>query len=273
MDFALFGDIGGHKELFEQSLIDLGCNVEAGIIPDDITIVQVGDLVDRGPDSNGVVDLVNKFIASDRWIQLVGNHEQRMLIGPNFDTPRSLSEPDEEHWAIIQTWRERGWLHLACGIEAEDGEQYFITHAGLSMQFWAINYDREEELSSLVELVNRHWDISTDEGWYFGVDTRRPQYPGVTWANCRRDLLPSWFEGNLPWNQVHGHSTLLPWGNMRDFVRPDNFEHVTYDLHARHSWMSYPNDKKIIQIDPALGTYSGFAPVPYMVRNVTQLHI
>jgi hypothetical protein len=46
-------------------------------------VIQVGDLVDRGPDSPGVLALVRERLERDRrgWVQLIGNHEWQYLDG------------------------------------------------------------------------------------------------------------------------------------------------------------------------------------------------
>src|ERR1041384_1650393 len=71
--FAI-GDIHGHLSLLDRLLASLT------ILPDD-TIVFLGDYVDRGPNSRGVVERVMEIKAErgDRCICLLGNHEDMML--------------------------------------------------------------------------------------------------------------------------------------------------------------------------------------------------
>ena len=66
------GDIHGCVTAFE-TLIDF-----VGLQPDD-TIVTLGDYVDRGPDSRGVLDRVIGLSQSHRLVPLRGNHEIMML--------------------------------------------------------------------------------------------------------------------------------------------------------------------------------------------------
>jgi serine/threonine protein phosphatase 1 len=74
------GDIHGHLEKLKtaHALIAadrLACG-DAGA-----PVVHVGDLVDRGPDSRGVLDYLSKGVASGNpWIALLGNHD-RMFAG------------------------------------------------------------------------------------------------------------------------------------------------------------------------------------------------
>jgi serine/threonine protein phosphatase 1 len=66
------GDIHGCRVALE-TLLDA---IAPG--PDDI-VVTLGDYVDRGPDSCGVVDRLIELGKQTRWIGLLGNHEQMML--------------------------------------------------------------------------------------------------------------------------------------------------------------------------------------------------
>ncbi len=76
--FYAIGDIHGRSDLF-AALID-------GIERDDCgggqiqsTVVLLGDLVDRGPDSAGVIELAMQWQAGRAVELLVGNHEEMFL--------------------------------------------------------------------------------------------------------------------------------------------------------------------------------------------------
>ncbi|MGO9028167.1 MAG: hypothetical protein ACLQOZ_06025 [Acidimicrobiales bacterium] len=51
----------------------LGADLDHGIVPEGLAIIQVGDLVHKGPDSEGCVALVERFLLNSpgRWVQLV----------------------------------------------------------------------------------------------------------------------------------------------------------------------------------------------------------
>ena len=57
----------------------LACLIEAIGPTEDDTIVALGDYIDRGPDSSGVVDLMMDLIDRCELIPLLGNHEQMLL--------------------------------------------------------------------------------------------------------------------------------------------------------------------------------------------------
>ncbi|WP_230374356.1 metallophosphoesterase [Pontivivens ytuae] len=71
----------------------------------EVRIVHLGDYVDRGPDSRGVVDWL---IAGDNpeWINLRGNHDRMFM--------RYVTQPG---WQDPRLWRHKGyhWLHEKLG--------------------------------------------------------------------------------------------------------------------------------------------------------------
>lgn len=93
------GDIHGRADLF-AALIDAidaddrrrnGAQTQAGttLVPADTTIVLLGDLVDRGPDSATVLALAQDWQRARRVRILCGNHEEMLLESlANLDTLR-----------------------------------------------------------------------------------------------------------------------------------------------------------------------------------------
>lgn len=96
------GDIHGHLNLLEQAhaLIEADA-ARHGAAP----VVHVGDLVDRGPASRGVVQYLLDGMASGRdWVVLKGNHDR--LFTRFFEDP----------WAQDPGLRaELSWLHPRLG--------------------------------------------------------------------------------------------------------------------------------------------------------------
>ena len=66
------GDIHGERELLEELLATLP-------LRDDDRLVFVGDYVDRGPDSRGVVDTLLRVQNERPCVFLLGNHESMFL--------------------------------------------------------------------------------------------------------------------------------------------------------------------------------------------------
>ena len=72
------GDIHGRLDLFEQLIAAIDAE-DAGRPPAETTVVLLGDLVDRGPDSAGVIDAALAWGARRRVRLLAGNHEEMFL--------------------------------------------------------------------------------------------------------------------------------------------------------------------------------------------------
>jgi len=66
------GDIHGEREMLEALLTSLP--LERGD-----RVVFVGDYVDRGPDSRGVIDVLLEFSSETPCVFLIGNHESMFL--------------------------------------------------------------------------------------------------------------------------------------------------------------------------------------------------
>jgi serine/threonine protein phosphatase 1 len=72
------GDVHGRLDLFE-ALIEAIERDDAEAQPATSTVVLLGDLVDRGPNSAGVVDRARAWQAERRMRLLAGNHEEMFL--------------------------------------------------------------------------------------------------------------------------------------------------------------------------------------------------
>lgn len=115
-------------------------------------IVTLGDYVDRGPDSKGVIDYLLEFRKShENYVALMGNHEIQMIraLETKHDRERFLSglcggrdtlksyggsfeDVPEEHWEFM---RNSGLYH-----ELED---HILVHAGLEAAVPLEEQDRE----------------------------------------------------------------------------------------------------------------------------------
>ncbi|GAB3323401.1 metallophosphoesterase family protein [Haloplanus salinarum] len=88
-DIYVVGDVHGSRLALESLLATL----ELG---DDDLVVFVGDLVRKGPDSPGVVDLVR---ADDRLLSVRGNNEGKIVRGEK--SPDWLREGDRAYFASL----------------------------------------------------------------------------------------------------------------------------------------------------------------------------
>ncbi len=202
---AVIGDVGGHREELERELRRLGADAD-GRLPDDLIVVQVGDLVHRGPDSDGVLRLVDRYLTEQprRWVQLIGNHEVYYLRPQMFLWPENLRFGSRR---ILRRWWRNGLVHAAVAVRTQD-EDFLITHAGVTEQFW------REQLHSpptAVEAAKRINALARDGSpavYSGGRLLGGPPNPtvGPIWADRVTELLPGWSSCRLPFSQVHGHT-------------------------------------------------------------------
>src|SRR5580704_8864056 len=121
--------------MLRRCLQELDADTATGIIPDDLVVVQVGDLVHRGPDSTGVVALVDRMMSASpgQWVQLIGNHEaQEGLGGPDFwHEPLSPGLRSD-----LRRWVDGNQARLAVALDTVEYGPVLVTHAGLTRHKW-----------------------------------------------------------------------------------------------------------------------------------------
>jgi polynucleotide kinase-phosphatase len=142
--FDIIGDVHGCRAELETLLERLGYTLvrDAGgrpvdaVHPDGRQAIFVGDLVDRGPDSPGVLRLVMGMVAAGHALCVPGNHEQKLsrkLNGRNVQLTHGLPEtlaqlalePDE-FVASAKTFIEGLVSHYVL-----DEGRLVVAHAGL----------------------------------------------------------------------------------------------------------------------------------------------
>ena len=76
----IVGDVHGEFDVLQKLLGVLGYDAE-GRSAEERRLVFLGDLIDRGPDSPAVVDMVMRMVSEGRAQCLLGNHELNILLG------------------------------------------------------------------------------------------------------------------------------------------------------------------------------------------------
>lgn len=127
---AVIGDVGGHADQLRWALGWLGA--DDGRLPSDVVVIQVGDLVDRGPDSLGVLDIVARLLDEQpqQWIQLVGNHEAQYLPDGQVFWRDPLADAGV---ARLREWWAADRVRVAAAVRTADGDELLVTHAGLTL--------------------------------------------------------------------------------------------------------------------------------------------
>jgi hypothetical protein len=91
MPVTFIGDVHGWSDRLERVL-----DLSAGLI------VFVGDLIDRGPDSPGVLERVRRLTEAGKAACIMGNHEYALVRGLGVPELGIPAQP-----ALFQAWAER----------------------------------------------------------------------------------------------------------------------------------------------------------------------
>ncbi|GAA5173155.1 hypothetical protein GCM10023321_74110 [Pseudonocardia eucalypti] len=252
---AVIGDVGGHLDELRAELRRLGADAETGRLPDDLTVVQVGDLVHRGPASAAVIQLVDGYLRTQpaQWVQLVGNHEAQYLREPVFRWPERL---DARSARTLRRWWADGLLRVAAWVRDDAGEEFLITHAGLTAEFWRDTLGAPRGAERAATMLNGliGADDGADNPALFRAGSmlhrRGPvRGAGPLWACTATELLPGWLATPLPFSQVHGHDSLFDWRKRRFRVPGDLARLTVLEDEARHETTALDGGR-IIGIDP-----------------------
>jgi protein phosphatase len=145
--------------------------------PDGRTAVFLGDLVDRGPDTPGVLRLVMRMVAAGTGLCVPGNHEQKLLRamnGRNVQITHGLAESLEQLDAEPAEFRDevKTFIDGLVSHAVLDDRKLVVAHAGLPAEM-------QGRASAAVRSFALYGETTgeTDE---FGLPVRYP------WANDYR---------------------------------------------------------------------------------------
>lgn len=188
------GDVHGRSDLLDvllaEILADAATAQGRGLRP---IVVFLGDYVDRGPDSSGVVDRLCHLPAGDiQWHFLEGNHESAMQA--------FLSKPEANG-----AWIDCGGLETLAsyGVALPPGRRGRITRTGVAVSL-------ATALPTAHQQFLDHLDLFVELGDYIFVHAGlRPGIPVE--AQSRQDLLwirEPFLSAPPPRGKrvVHGHS-------------------------------------------------------------------
>ncbi|ANE44559.1 polynucleotide kinase-phosphatase [Deinococcus puniceus] len=140
--FDFVGDVHGCLPELRDLLVKLGYvpDGESFTPPQGRTAIFVGDLVDRGPDSVGVLRLVMNMVKTGAALCVPGNHDEKLKRALDGKAVRALhgldgtlaalEEAGEDFKREVKTFIERLVSHLVL-----DGGRVVVAHAGLPEQY------------------------------------------------------------------------------------------------------------------------------------------
>ncbi|MFF8909347.1 polynucleotide kinase-phosphatase [Streptomyces olivaceoviridis] len=167
--FDIVGDIHGCSAELEVLLARLG--YVDGVHPQGRTAVFVGDLVDRGPDSPGVLRRVMSMVKSGNALCVPGNHENkygRHLKGRRVQPTHGLAETIAQMEGESEEFRAevREFIDGLVSHYVLDGGRLVVCHAGLPEKYHGRTSGRVRSHALYGETTGE-----TDE---FGLPVRYP---------------------------------------------------------------------------------------------------
>ncbi len=187
------GDIHGQSEDLDRVLNLIADDGGAGA-----RVVFLGDYVDRGPDSRGVLDRLTEGRAAGRdWITLMGNHD-RMFAMFMRDYPIN-----DDRLLVGYHWlheRIGGVETLASyGVDVEDGARIYQVHEAARRAVPSAHLDF---LSDLPLYHQQDGLLFVHAGIRPGVPLADQSEDDLTWI--RHEFLND--RRSHPWLVVHGHT-------------------------------------------------------------------
>jgi protein phosphatase len=145
--FDVIGDVHGCRGELESLLCSLGyvlardeaAQPACAAHPDGRRAVFLGDLVDRGPDTPGVLRLVMGMVAAGSALCVPGNHEDKLLRalrGKNVRVSHGLAESLRQLEEEPESFRREveAFLDGLISHYVLDGGRLVVAHAGLSQR-------------------------------------------------------------------------------------------------------------------------------------------
>ena len=184
-EFALIGDVQGFVDRLAEALAMFGADPDDGVVPAGLAIVQVGDLVHKGPDSEGCITLADRFLVHSpgRWVQLIGNHEAQYLGG----TPVAPDLPVDVQ-SELHRWAEAGLIRIAVSIESKELGPVLVTHSGITKSKWRA-IGQPKTAAEAAVLLNDEFERDPTTALAAGRELDFGDEPGVIWADVCVDPI------------------------------------------------------------------------------------
>ncbi len=147
--FDIIGDVHGCLDELSALLAKLGWNIgdEVIIAPAGRKAIFVGDLVDRGPDTPGVLELVAKMVAAGNAFCVRGNHDDKLLrklkgrdVSITHGLEQSLKQLEARPPEFLD--QVRGFLDALPSHFVFDGGKLVVAHAGMKAELQGRVSDR-----------------------------------------------------------------------------------------------------------------------------------
>ena len=199
MRLYIIGDIHGRSDLLDEIILKIRADVAQYGETDSLTIT-LGDYIDRGPDSKGVLDRLSRNPFPTRYVAVRGNHEHLL--------ESFLNNPE-----VAKYWRQLGGLETlhSYGVPIHD----LMVGKGFERAARALKQSipdyQLEFLSSLEPFVTVGNYYLCHAGVRPGIPLAQQKIEDLMWIRDEFLNSASMFEKIV----IHGH-TPQEWPDIRD---------------------------------------------------------
>lgn len=276
MRLCLIADVHGRLDAFAHALAVCGVtDLDRPVIDAGWQVVQVGDLVHKGPDSDRCVQLADRLLTHNpgRYVQLWGNHDCHYVGGPDVsarDGVIAVSQPARD---ILARWDRSARARLAVAAQDPGGRQVLITHGGLTAGCWQ-TLGRPACAKETARALNR---TVADPAVAFRPGALMTgtvdEAAGVICPRTGSELAASWLNSAdpMPFDQIHGHESVIWWPDRayHTDVPAHVRAHSRVDWRRRQAWVEI-NGRCLWSIDPRLDDNDAPAVIgPVVLDGVT----
>lgn len=199
--FDIIGDVHGCHDELTSLLKVLGWQVgpDGAAHPGGRKAVFLGDLVDRGPNTPGVLDLVMKTVASGNALALPGNHDMKLtrkLRGKNVKLTYGLAESLAQLDAQPLEFRFRVadfFESLVSHYVLDDG-RLVVAHAGMKAELQGAESGRATAFAHYGETTGETDEQGLPIRYHWAADYRGDAM--VVYGHTAIDE-PEWLNGTI----------------------------------------------------------------------------
>jgi hypothetical protein len=150
----------------------------------------------------------------------------------------------------LRRWWKDGNAVAAVAIRAAD-ESFLVTQAGMTAAFWSDLLDAPVTAEEAADRINKLAAANDAAVFRPGcvLTGRVNPHAGPLWADSARELVPGWLDRQMPFSQIHGHTTMTNWREPHRKPEPTLAAVVSIDIAAKHETM-WTEGGRLIGIDP-----------------------
>ena len=166
----------------------------------------------------------------------------------------------------LREWWADGRMRVAAAIRTSNGEEFLVTHAGLTLASW-LALAAPSSAALTAELLNERPELI----WRTG-DHARDEQAGPLWAESGAALHEPWmaYSGIVPFGQIHGHSTLVHFAGQRWRYAGRIRQRTQVDWLARHVRVRV-SGRMFIGVDPGHGRNGAAQWEPLILQDAELL--